>query len=93
MSTVDKVKVGDTTYGVSPSSSGTLNGYVSNDNGTPPAWTEVDSISTSDTNSNIFGKLTAMVKNVRWLYNKLGTTDFSAVGGGQRHGRIVLYSE
>ena len=23
-----------------------------------------------------------MVKNVRWLYNKLGTTDFSAAGGG-----------
>lgn len=36
MSTVDKVKVGDTTYDVSPSSSGTLNGYMSNDNGTPP---------------------------------------------------------
>lgn len=36
MSTVDKVKVGDTTYDVSPGATGSLNGYVSNDNGTPP---------------------------------------------------------
>ena len=36
MSSIDKVKVGDTTYDVSPSASGTLNGYASNDNGTPP---------------------------------------------------------
>ena len=36
MSSIDKVKVGDTTYDVSPSKDGTLNGYTSNDNGTPP---------------------------------------------------------
>ena len=36
MSSIDKVKVGDTTYDVSLSASGTLNGYASNDNGTPP---------------------------------------------------------
>ena len=36
MASVDKVKIGDTTYDVSPGSLGTLNGYTSNDNGTPP---------------------------------------------------------
>ena len=36
MASIDKVKVGDTTYDVSPSATGTLNGYTSNDNGTPP---------------------------------------------------------
>ena len=80
MSSIDKVKVGDTTYDVSPSASGTLNGYTSNDNVTPPAWSEVSTISSGDTNSSIFGKLTSMVKNVRWLYNKLGTSDFSVSG-------------
>ena len=80
MSSIDKVKVGDTTYDVSPSASGTLNGYTSNDNGTPPAWDEVSTISSGDTNSSIFGKLTSMVKNVRWLYSKLGTSDFSVSG-------------
>ena len=80
MSSIDKVKVGDTTYDVSPSASGTLNGYTSNDNGTPPAWSDVGTISSGDTNSSIFGKLTSMVKNVRWLYSKLGTEDFSGTG-------------
>ena len=80
MSSIDKVKVGDTTYDVSPSASGTLNGYTSNDEGTPPAWDEVSTISSGDTNSSIFGKLTSMVKNVRWLYSKLGTSDFSVSG-------------
>ena len=36
MASIDKVKVGETTYDVSPSSTGTLNGYTSNDNVTPP---------------------------------------------------------
>ena len=36
MASVDKVKIGDITYDMSPSSTGVLNGYVSNDNGTPP---------------------------------------------------------
>ena len=81
MSSIDKVKVGDTTYDVSPSASGNLNGYTSNDEGTPPAeWGEVNVISTSDTNSSIFSKLTGMVRNVRWLYSKLGTEDFSGTG-------------
>ena len=46
----------------------------------PPAWVDVNTVSTSDTNSTIFGKLTSMVRNVRWLYSKLGTEDFSATG-------------
>ena len=47
----------------------------------PPAeWGEVNVISTSDTNSSIFSKLTSMVRNVRWLYSKLGTEDFSGTG-------------
>ena len=31
MASVDKVKIGDTTYDVSPSKDGTLNGYTSGD--------------------------------------------------------------
>ena len=80
MASIDKVKVGETTYDVSPSSTGTLSGYTSNDNVTPPAWSEVDTIASSDTNSSIFSKLTTMVKNVRWLYVKLGNDDFSGTG-------------
>ena len=80
MASVDKVKLGEVTYDVSPSATGTLNGFSSSDNVTPPAWSEVNTISSGDTNSTIFSKLTTMVKNVRWLYAKLGNEDFSATG-------------
>lgn len=36
MASVDKVKVGDTTYDVSLGASGILNGFTSSDNVTPP---------------------------------------------------------
>lgn len=80
MASVDKIKVGSTTYDVSPSKNGTLTGFTSNDAASPTAWSATDVITTSDTNSSIFSKVTTMVKNIRWLYNKLGTTDFSATG-------------
>ena len=80
MASVDKVKVGSTSYDISPSKDGTLNGFTSNDAASPTAWTAANAITTSDTNSTIFSKITTMIKNVRWLYSKLGTTDFSATG-------------
>ena len=80
MASVDKLKVGDTTYDVSLNADGTLSGYVSNDNISPSAWIEADSISAEDINSSIFSKLTGMVRNIRWLHIKLGTEDFSSVG-------------
>ena len=89
MASVDKVKVGDTTYDVSPSKDGTLNGYTSGDSSTPTSWTSVSAITTSDTNATIFSKLTSMVKNVRWLYTKLGTADFSATGSDTVSGALV----
>lgn len=80
MASVDKVKVGSTSYDISPSKDGTLNGFTSNDAASPTAWSAAKAITTSDTNSTIFSKVTTMIKNVRWLYSKLGTTDFSATG-------------
>ena len=80
MASVDKVKVVSTSYDISPSKDGTLNGFTSNDAASPTAWSAANAITTSDTNSTIFSKVTTMIKNVRWLYSKLGTTDFSATG-------------
>lgn len=80
MASVGKVKIGSNTYDISPSKDGTLIGYTSNDAASPSAWTATDVISTSDSNSSIFSKVTTMVKNIRWLYKKLGTTDFSSTG-------------
>ena len=80
MASVDKVKVGSTSYDISPSKDGTLNGFTSNDAASPSSWTATDVVAASDSNSTIFSKVTTMIKNVRWLYSKLGTTDFSATG-------------
>lgn len=80
MASVDKVKVGSTSYDISPSKDGTLNGFTSNDAASPTAWSATDVVAASDSNSTIFSKITTMIKNVRWLYSKLGTTDFSATG-------------
>ena len=59
-----------------------MNGYTSNDNVTPLTWDDVSTISSGDTNSSIFTKLAGMVRNVRWLYSKLGNTDISSIGDG-----------
>ena len=80
MASVDKIKVGSTSYNISPSKDGTLTGFTSNDAASPTAWSNTSTITTSDSNATIFSKITTMIKNVRWLYNKLGTTDFSATG-------------
>lgn len=80
MASVDKIKVGSTSYNISPAKDGTLTGFTSNDSASPTAWSTADAITTSDSNATIFSKITTMIKNVRWLYSKLGTTDFSATG-------------
>ena len=90
MASVDKVKISDTTYDVSPSATGTLNGYTSGDSASPSSWSSVDVVSTSDTNSSIFNKITTMVKNVRWLYTKLGSDDFSDTGSDTITGALSI---
>ena len=80
MAIIDKIKVGSTTYDVSPSATGTLNTtgttkFSSSDvaQGSATSWTSVDTMSTSDNHATLFTKITQMAKNVRYLYNVLGT--------------------
>ena len=80
MASIDKINIGAISYDISPSKNGTLIGFTSSDNVNPTTWAATDVISAADSHSSRFSKLTSMVKNIRWLYNKLGTTDFSATG-------------
>lgn len=80
MASVNNIKIGNTSYDVSPSANGTLTGFTSNDNASPTTWESSDIITISDTISGIFSKLTTMIKNARFIYTKFGTTDFSATG-------------
>ena len=79
MPNVDHVRVGSTSYDISPSPTGTLTtgtgGFSSSDvaQANATSWTSVDQITTSDNHASIFTKITQMVKNVRYLYNVLGT--------------------
>lgn len=80
MAIIDKIKVGSTTYDVSPSASGTLNTsgttkFASSDvaQGSATGWTNVNQITTADNHATLFTKITQMAKNVRYLYNVLGT--------------------
>lgn len=74
-SVVNQVKVGSTTYDMKPY----LGSATSGDAASATAWTAVDAVATSDSYDTVFNKVTKMVKNVRYLYSKLGTTDFSGI--------------
>ena len=79
MAQVDKVQVQSTTYDIAQSSSATFAG-TSNDNTAPSSWTDVDKLVSGETNGSIFTKISKMFSNIRWLYNQLGTTDYSGTG-------------
>lgn len=79
MANVDHIKVGSTSYDISPSPTGTLTtgtgGFSSSDvaQGSATSWTNVDQMTTADNHATLFTKITQMAKNVRYLYNVLGT--------------------
>ena len=81
MASVNKVKVKTDIYDISPSPNGTLdtttenNKFASSDvaQASATAWTSVDALAATETNKNIFTKITQMIKNVRFLYNIIGT--------------------
>ena len=56
--------------------------FTSNDSETANAWTNVAAMQSEETHESLFGKISTMFKNVRYLYKMLGTTDISQIGGG-----------
>ena len=62
--------------------------FVSRDRLNPTEWTDVDTLESEEKHSSIFEKISTMVKNVRYLYKMLGSTDISAVGNGTVTGAI-----
>lgn len=62
--------------------------FTSDDNAAPQAWTDVDLLTSGEKHSSIFGKISTMLKNIRWLYKKLGTVDISAIGDGTITGAV-----
>lgn len=65
--------------------------FTSGDSLTPTGWTDVAKLTTGSTLGNLFGAISTMIKNVRYLFAKLGTTDISGIGGGTVTGALDTY--
>ena len=79
---IDKARISNTLYEISPSPDGILDNtkYVSNDKSNTTEYINVDPITTTETNSSIFSKITTMVRNIRYIWSRIGTTDISSIG-------------
>ena len=64
-------------------------GFSSGDDGNPDSWSDMDIIESRESPKTLFGKLSTAVKNVRWLYKLLGTTDISDLGEGKAKGTVT----
>ena len=88
MAYVDKARVEGTLYDISPSPTGNLdstsdNAYTSSDvaQANATTWTNVDPILATEQHRSIFSKLTSMIKNIRYLYNIVGSGTFAPGNG------------
>lgn len=56
--------------------------FESSDSEDAQAWTDVSVMKNAEKHKSLFGKISTMFKNVRFLYKLLGTTDISLLGDG-----------
>lgn len=61
--------------------------FTSNDSTTGDS-TAPALLTSGETHASIFGKVSTIFKNVRWLLSKMGTTDISAIGNGTVTGAL-----
>lgn len=62
--------------------------FSSGDSTSPTGWTDILAIESGETHASLFRKFSLAVKNLRYLYKILGTTDISAIGDGTVTGGI-----
>lgn len=62
--------------------------FTSGDAASPTNWTAVSVLTSGLTIKVLFNRISTMIKNVRWLYSKLGTTNISSIGDGTVTGAI-----
>nr|DAJ74969.1 MAG TPA: hypothetical protein [Caudoviricetes sp.] len=56
--------------------------------GSASSWTSVATLTSGETHTSLFAKVSQMFKNVRYLYKMFGTTDISSIGNGTVTGAI-----
>ncbi len=62
--------------------------FTSTDAVSPAGWTDVPVLESGGTHSSLFSKISTMVKNIRWLYKILGSTDITGIGNSTVTGAI-----
>lgn len=62
--------------------------FTSEDSISPAGWTDLPVLSNGETHSGIMQKISVMFKNVRYLWQLLGSTDISAIGDGTVSGGL-----
>lgn len=67
--------------------------YESADMVNPTGWADITTLESGEKHTSIFRKLSLAVKNLRYLYKCLGTTDISAIGDGTVKGAIASQNE
>lgn len=69
--------------------------FTSDDSITPTGWADITTVGSGETHTSLFRKFSLAVKNLRYLYKKLGTTDISTIGDGTVTGALenALYIE
>lgn len=55
-------------------------------------WTSVTAVASGTALKTVLNRITTMMKNVRWLYKMLGTTDISSIGGGTVTGALNAFN-
>ncbi|MCD8300578.1 MAG: hypothetical protein LUC41_05335, partial [Clostridiales bacterium] len=54
----------------------------------PAEWTDVDLLTSGEKHYSVFGKISTMFKNIRFLYRMLGSTDIASIGDGTVTGAL-----
>ena len=65
--------------------------FTSGDDTNATTWTNVAKLSSGETHSGILNKISTMIKNIRFLYKLIGTTDISKMGDGTITGNISKF--
>lgn len=67
--------------------------FTSEDSLNPSEWTDIELVSSGNTHQTLFKKLSLAVKNLRYLFKMIGTTDISTVADGTLTGAIKDLSD
>lgn len=73
--------------------SGGVVNYTSGDSSSPTAWADVSVMASGSTLATLMNRISTMVKNVRYIWSKIGTTDISGIGGGTLTGAVSTLNE